>query len=322
VALTSRPVLDKLRAQGRDLVGPEFLFVEDVRTSAGSWVIRTLIRILPMAILRLILPLRAANGATAAIVFVVRDAALPVGVRLGHSSIITNARQMASLFPPKGDDVLLAATPLHGSLGLTMTLFLPLLESVPLVCHDNPADVRTMGKLCVEFEATVLCSDPDMLRIYAASPVLHPLMFTTLRFVLSGGGLLDDACVQAFRHKFGLIIHDGYGTTETTPVATVNAPDVLNPADLSVQQGRKPGTVGLPLPGSALRIVDPLTLADLPHGQSGRILIGGTQLMQGYVCDEERTRASIIQRDGIDWFVTSDLGRLDEDGFLILETDS
>ncbi len=323
VALTSRAALDKLSAQDRHLPGLEFLFVEDCRPAAArSSFLRMLIRVLPMAILRLVLPLRVPEGATAAIVFVGRDASLPVGVRLGHSSIITNARQVASLFPPKGDDVLLAATPLHGALGLTMTLFLPLLESVPLVCHHTPSEVRAMGKLCVEFEATVLCADPDTLQTYASSPVLHPLMFASLRFVLSGGGILPDGCVQDFRHKFGLIIHDGYGTTETTPVATVNAPDVLNPADLSVQQGRKPGTVGLPLPGSALRIVDPQTLADQPHGTRGRILIGGTQLMQGYLNDETRTRAAIIQRDGIDWFVTSDLGRMDEDGFLILETDS
>ena len=146
-------------------------------------------------------------------------------------------------------------------------------------------------------------------------------MFASLRSVLSGGLVLCDHCVQAFRHKFGLIIHDGYGTTETTPVATVNAPDVLNPLDLSVQQGRKPGTVGLPLPGSALRIVHPQTLTDLPHGESGRILIGGTQVMQGYLGREDLTEKAIIEEDGIRWFVTRDTGRLEEDGFLVLRTD-
>lgn len=316
--LTSRQVLERLgaeRPRGRDLV-----FVEDCGPTALDRLMRVLIRVLPMALLRLILPPRAADGATAAIVFVSRGEGRPVGVRLGHAGIITNARQVSSLFPPKGDDILLTAMPLSGALGLTMTLFLPLLESVPVVCHHDPAEARTMGRLCVEFEATVLCADPGTLAAYAASPALNPLMFASLRFVLADGHALDEACAQGFRHKFGLVIHNGYGTTETTPVATLNAPDVLNPADLSVQQGRKPGTVGLPLPGSALRIVDPDSLDDLPHGEPGRILIGGTQLMQGYLHDEERTRASILERDGVRWFVTSDHGRLDEDGFLVLET--
>jgi acyl-[acyl-carrier-protein]-phospholipid O-acyltransferase/long-chain-fatty-acid--[acyl-carrier-protein] ligase len=85
---------------------------------------------------------------------------------------------------------------------------------------------------------------------------------------------------------------------------------------MTVQQGRKPGTVGLPLPGSALRIVHPETLEDLPHGETGRILIGGTQVMQGYLGRKDGD--GTIERDGIRWFVTPDLGRLDEDGFLVL----
>ncbi len=320
--ITSRQYREKLQDQGREGLfhGVDVTYVEDARPSvAGAALARAALRVLPVALLRFILPVRVDATATAAIVFVPREEPLPLGVCLSHASIITNARQVASLFPPKGDDVLLTAMPLHHALGLTMTTLLPLLESVPVVCHHDPFEVRAMGRMCVEFEATLLCADPGMLAAYAGTPSLHPLMFASLRFVLSGGGVLTDDCVQAFRHKFGLIIHDGYGTTETTPVATINAPDVLNPVDMSVQQGRKPGTVGLPLPGSALRIVHPLTLEDLPHGQSGLILIGGTQIMQGYLGRKERTEEVIIERDGIRWYVTTDKGRLDEDGFLILD---
>ncbi len=318
--LTSREHLEKTGAQEK-CGHASLLHMEGPRSSLrGTAPTRALIRLLPVPLLRMILPLRVEPDATAAIVFVPRQEPLPLGVRLGHSSIITNARQVASLFPPRGDDVLLTAMPLHDSLGLTMTMFLPLLESVPVVCAREPKDLRRLGRMCVDFEATMLCADPKMLAACASSPVLHPLMFASLRAALSGGDALRDECVQAFRHKFGLIVHDGYGTTETTPVATINAPDVLNPLDLSVQQGRKPGTVGLPLPGSALRIVHPRTLEDLPHGESGRILIGGTQVMQGYLGRDDLTAKAVIETDGIRWFVTSDRGRLDEDGFLVLGT--
>ncbi|MBU4525507.1 MAG: MFS transporter [Desulfomicrobium sp.] len=322
VILTTREHLDKFSLK-EDLAAHghvSFLFVDAPRSLLpGSAPMRVLIRLLPVALLRFILPLRVEPDATAAIVFVPRQEPMPLGVRLGHANIITNARQVASLFPPRGDDVLLTAMPLHDSLGLTMTMFLPLLESVPMVCALDPMDLRRMGRLCVDFEATMLCADPRMLAAYAASSVLHPLMFASLRAVLSGGEALCDDCVQAFRHKFGLIVHDGYGTTETTPVATINAPDVLTPLDLSVQQGRKPGTVGLPLPGSALRIVDQQTRADVAHGECGLILIGGTQVMQGYLGREDLTAKSVIETEGIRWFVTSDRGRMDEDGFLVLE---
>lgn len=288
----------------------------DARTGMRrEWAARVRLRLLPGRLVRLALPGRADGADTAAVVFVERGGER-IGVRLSHANIITNGRQASSLFTPRGDDVLLTAMPLHEALGLTTTMFLPLLESVPVVCHRDPMDARAVGRLCAEFEATLLCAAPEALAAYAAAEALHPLMFASLRFVLSGGETLDSATVRDFRQKFGLMIHDGYGTTETTPVATVNAPDVLNPADLSVQQGRKPGTVGLPLPGSALRIVDPGTLEDLPLGETGRILIGGTQVMQGYLGRD--TGSAVIERDGIRWFVTQDQGRLDEDGFLIL----
>ena len=322
--LSTRKHLEKLRSQGCAGLHDDlcFQFVEDCRTSLRDAALtRLLIRLLPVALLRFVLPLRVTAQSTAAIVFVPREEPMPVGVCLGHSGIITNARQIASLFPPRGDDVLLTALPLHDALGLTTTMFLPLLESVPMACAHDPFEARRMGRLCLDFEATMLCADPAMLEAYVASPALHPLMFASLRAVLSGGLALSDHCVQAFRQKFGLIVHDGYGTTETTPVATVNAPDVINPLDLHIQQGRKPGTVGLPLPGSALRIVHPQTLTDLPHGESGRILIGGTQVMQGYLGRDDLTAKAIIEADGIRWFVTQDTGRLDEDGFLVLRTD-
>jgi acyl-[acyl-carrier-protein]-phospholipid O-acyltransferase/long-chain-fatty-acid--[acyl-carrier-protein] ligase len=290
-------------------------FVDARKGMRAGWLARALLRVLPGGLVRLVLPGRGRAEEAAAVVFTERGGEC-VGVRLSHANIITNVRQVASLFPPKGNDVLLTAMPLHEALGLTMTLFLPLLESVPAVFHDDPADARTMGRLCTEYEATLLCAAPGDLAAYAASDAMHPLMFASLRFALSGGAPLGSDVVQAFRQKFGLMVHDGYGTTETTPVATVNAPDVLNPADMSVQQGRKPGTVGLPVPGSALRIVDPATLEDVPHGRPGRILIGGTQVMLGYLGRGDE--GAVIERDGIRWFATQDTGWLDEDGFLVL----
>jgi acyl-[acyl-carrier-protein]-phospholipid O-acyltransferase/long-chain-fatty-acid--[acyl-carrier-protein] ligase len=93
-------------------------------------------------------------------------------------------------------------------------------------------------------------------------------------------------------------------------------PDALIRGTWQVQKGNKPGTVGLPVPGSAFKIVDPETFVELPANQEGMILIGGTQIMQGYLNDTAKTAEVIKETDGVRWYVTGDKGRVDEDGFL------
>jgi acyl-[acyl-carrier-protein]-phospholipid O-acyltransferase/long-chain-fatty-acid--[acyl-carrier-protein] ligase len=143
-------------------------------------------------------------------------------------------------------------------------------------------------------------------------------MFKSLRLVVAGAERLAPDVRAGFKTKFGLDVHEGYGTTETTPVASVNIPDVLVPGYWFVQQGGREGTVGMALPGSTFRIVDPETLAELPPGEAGLILIGGTQIMKGYLNDDGRTADAIVEQDGIRWYKSGDKGKLDEDGFLTI----
>ena len=135
---------------------------------------------------------------------------------------------------------------------------------------------------------------------------------------VAGAERLDPAVREAFKLKFNQDIYEGYGATETAPVASVNLPDALDVSYLQVQRGGKLGTVGMPLPGTGLKIVDPQTFAELPTGEAGMVLIGGPQLMQGYLNDPERTAKAIREIDGERWYVTGDQGRLDEDGFLTI----
>jgi acyl-[acyl-carrier-protein]-phospholipid O-acyltransferase/long-chain-fatty-acid--[acyl-carrier-protein] ligase len=89
--------------------------------------------------------------------------------------------------------------------------------------------------------------------------------------------------------------------------------------DWKVQQGNIPGTVGMPLPGTSFRIVDPVTLAEKPLGEDGLVLISGNQLMLGYLGDEEGTGRVISEREGLRWFHSGDRGHLTEEGFLVLQ---
>jgi acyl-[acyl-carrier-protein]-phospholipid O-acyltransferase/long-chain-fatty-acid--[acyl-carrier-protein] ligase len=101
-------------------------------------------------------------------------------------------------------------------------------------------------------------------------------------------------------------------------VASVNLPDSLDTETWKIQSGSRPGTVGLPLPGTSFRVVDPVTLEALPAGEDGLILIGGVQVMKGYLNAPDKTADAVIDLDGTRWYKTGDKGHLDEDGFLTI----
>ena len=143
-------------------------------------------------------------------------------------------------------------------------------------------------------------------------------MFDGLRIVVSGAEKLNPDVRQAFKMKFSKDIFEGYGTTETSPVASVNLPDVLDTTYWKIQLGGKQGTVGMPLPGASFKIVDPVSFEELPNGEDGMILVGGPQVMQGYLNDPEKTQQVIRLIDDVRWYVSGDKGHLDEDGFLVI----
>jgi acyl-[acyl-carrier-protein]-phospholipid O-acyltransferase/long-chain-fatty-acid--[acyl-carrier-protein] ligase len=212
----------------------------------------------------------------------------------------------------------LASLPQFHAFGLTGSTLMPMVEGIPAVCHPDPTDAVAIGKVVAEYQVTVLMGTSTFLRLYARSPRVHPLMFSSLRIVVSGAEKLAPDVREAFKLKFNKEIYEGYGATETTPVASVNIPDQLDTTWWTVQLGNKPGTVGMPLPGSSFRIVDPETLEELPAGEDGLILIGGTQVMLGYLKDPERTAQVILERDGLRWYRSGDKGHLDDDGFLTI----
>ena len=143
-------------------------------------------------------------------------------------------------------------------------------------------------------------------------------MLQSLRTVVAGAEKLPEQVRQEFKDKFNKDIFEGYGATETTPVASVNMPDQLDPNDWRVQVGHKAGTVGMPLPGCAFRIVDPVTMVSLPTGEDGLILISGNQVMLGYLNQPEKTAEVIVELGGRRWYKTGDKGHLDSDGFLTI----
>ena len=255
---------------------------------------------------------------TAAILFSSGSEGSPKGIMLSHQNIISNIKQVADVLDTSEQDIIVASLPIFHAFGLTVTSLMPLVEGIPAICHPDPTDVINIAKGLSRYKATIFCGTATFLRLFNKNNNIHPLMLDSLRITVAGAERLNPEIRAQFGQKFGKTIFEGYGTTETAPVATVNIPDRISTDDWHIQTGHKDGTVGLPLPGSSTRIVDPNTLETLATGEDGLILVGGTQVMQGYLNDSEKTADSIVEMSGLRWYKTGDKGHIDEDGFLTI----
>jgi len=323
--VTSQTFLTKLKAKGFDLTDvlkdKELIMLEDIKEEiSNADKLRTLIMVktLPTSILELIYIKKSKREDTAAILFSSGSEGTPKGIELSHKNILGNIKQIITIMNPEDDDVIMGTLPIFHSFGLTVTTILPLVEGISVVSHPDPTDGFGIGKLVYKYEGTILLGTATFLRLYTKNRKLRPEMFDSLRLVVAGAEKLPKETQDEFRMKFGQNIYEGYGTTETTPAAAMNIPDVLQPDTWKVQKGHKEGSIGLPLPGSSIRIVDPETFEELPTGEAGMVIIGGTQIMKGYIKQPEKTKEVIKEIDGIRWYVTGDKGYIDKDGFVTL----
>ncbi len=274
--------------------------------------------LLPTKILQWIYIKRVDLEDTAAILFSSGSEGTPKGVELSHLNLATNSRQVADMLNTRENDVVMSTLPTFHAFGLLATTFMPLSEGIPIVCHPDPTDVVTIAKGAARHEATLLFGTSTFLRLYTMNKKVHPLMLKSLRMIIAGAEKLNPAIRDAFGAKFNKVVLEGYGTTETSPVASVNIPDELDTNYWKPQLGNRFGTVGMALPGTSFRIVDPSTMEELATGEDGLILIGGPQVMKGYLNDPDKTSEVITDIDSQRWYHSGDKGHLDNDGFLVI----
>ncbi len=323
--ITSKQFVNRLKAKGFDLdnvlEGMEVIYLEELKAKMGKLKqLRTFLiaKFLPTKLLSLLFIKSVKTSDTAVIMFSSGSEGTPKGIELTHINVMGNIKQIATVLNPTEQDVMLGTLPIFHSFGLTVTTLFPLIEGVPVVCHPDPTDGLGIAKLAVKYKATILFATATFYRLYARNRKIHPLMFDSLRMVIAGAEKLPKEVGELFKQRFGKTILEGYGTTETTPVASCNLHDAIDPNDYHIQIGNREGTIGLPLPGSSFIIVDPDTFKPLPIGEDGMMLIGGTQVMKGYLKNEEKTKEVIKEIDGIRWYITGDKGHIDEDGFVTI----
>ena len=318
---TSRKFLDKMLERGIDLESyfPEskLLMLEDIKEEISTLSrISTLLKaiILPVSMIQKSYFKNVSMNDTAAILFSSGSEGSPKGVELSHSNIAANAKQAAIELGAVESDVVMSTLPTFHAFGFAITTLMPLSEGIPIVCHADPKDVSTIASGIQKYSGTILVGTPTFLRMYTISKKVTPESIQSLRLVVAGAEKLRSEVRDGFEAKFKMSVYEGYGTTETSPGASVNLPDIQSPFKLR----NRPGTVGKAFSGTEFRIVDPDSLDPIPTGQDGLILIGGPQIMKGYLKMPEKTAEVIELIDGYRWYRTGDKGHLDKDGFLTI----
>lgn len=246
----------------------------------------------------------------ASIIFSSGSTGDPKGVVLTHENIAANAESINQAIDPRPSDRVLGVLPFFHSFGYTVTLWVPLQVGASMVYYADPRQAKEIGELCRRHSCTIYLSTPTFLRFCLRR--CEPDDFRSLRVLICGAEKLPMTLAQEFHERFGVLPLEGYGCTELSPVAAANVPDWEFNGFRQINN--RPGTIGQPVPGVAARIVNPDSFEPLPPGEEGLLLIYGANVMKGYLGKEEVTQKAI--RDG--WYVTGDIGRIDDDGFITL----
>jgi acyl-[acyl-carrier-protein]-phospholipid O-acyltransferase/long-chain-fatty-acid--[acyl-carrier-protein] ligase len=283
------------------------IFIEDILAKAGKleqlWALLSA-RFMPPKMLSS----RKTPDELATVIFSSGSTGTPKGVMLSHYNVLSNIDAMAQVFSIGKRDRIIGVLPFFHSFGFTVTIWFPMVAGCGVAYHPNPTDAKSIGALVAKYRGTFLLSTPTFCSAYTRKCAAAD--FSSLRFVMVGAEKLRDSVAAAFQDKFNVKLLEGYGCTELAPVVSVNGPDFA--AGRDTQIGSKPGTVGLPLPDVAVKVVHPETFEPLGANCEGLLLVKASNRMLGYLGDPERTAE--VFRDG--WYVTGDIAAIDDEGFL------
>ena len=310
--LTSRAFLEKVKLT----VPGEAVYLEDVAANPGAlekFIAFFMAKFLPARLLERALGCekKIALDDLATVIFSSGSTGEPKGVMLSHYNIVSNGAQLEQVFGLGKSDRLLGVLPFFHSFGFLGTLAMPAIAGVGVAYHANPLDVKAIGPLVRTHAVTFLLATPTFLQLYLRG--CAPGDFGSVRVVMTGAEKLPERVAVAFEENFGIRPLEGYGCTECSPAVTVNTLDFR--AAGFRQVGAKRGTIGHPLPGVCVRIVDvnqPQSETSLPPGEPGLLLVRGPNVMQGYLGRPEKTAE--VLRAG--WYATGDVALVDEDGFV------
>ncbi|MGM0453280.1 MAG: long-chain-fatty-acid--CoA ligase [Thermodesulfobacteriota bacterium] len=208
----------------------------------------------------------------------------------------------------------LGVLPWYHSFGLTVCMLSACASGSRLVCIPDPRGGKPpftdVLKAVEKYKATIMPAVPTVFVAFTNHSLLDKFDLTSLIGCFSGGAPLPPEVCKQFEAKTGAVIFEGYGLSETAPVATSNPTDPTK---------RKIGSIGFPVPGTDVKIVDLDTgQAELARGEDGEIAISGPQVMKGYWNRPEENQAVFREIEGKRYFLTGDIGHIDENGYITI----
>lgn len=226
------------------------------------------------------------------------------GAMLTHKNISVNAQQALSWFPKveEGKEVMLGCLPYFHSFGMTVSMNWPICAGAHIVLTPNPRDIADLVASINKYKVTLFPAVPALYVAINNYPNIEALDISSIKYCFSGSAPLPIEVMERFEKLTGAVITEGFGLTETTPITHVNP----------LEGGRKAGSIGIPVPGTDIKIVDIDTgEKELGPNEEGELCIAGPQVMKGYWKRDDETAKTL--KDG--WIYTGDLAKVDDDGF-------
>ena len=244
-----------------------------------------------------------ASEDTAVILYTSGTTGQPKGAELTHGNLISNTEvSRADIVRAGPDDVIFGGLPLFHVFGQTVAMNVAVAAGACLTLLPR-FDAAHALQIVTDHRVTVFEGVPTMYVALLHLPDRDGYDTSALRMCISGGAALPVEVLRGFEEAFGVPVLEGYGLSETSPVASFNHPGRV----------RKPGSIGTPIRDVELRAVDEEG-KEVPQGEVGEIAIRGPNVMKGYWQRPEATAQAV--RDG--WFHTGDLARVDEDGYFFI----
>ena len=239
---------------------------------------------------------------TAVILYTSGTTGKPKGAELTHANLGLNVEAAVDLLGLDAHSVVLGVLPLFHAFGQTcaMNAAVAVGATLSLISRFNASKAL---EIIERDRVTAFEGVPTMYVAMLHAPDSETYDTSSLRVCMSGGAAMPIEVMHGFEQRFGCTVLEGYGLSETSPMASFNHPD----------RERKPGSIGTPGTGVEMKVVDD-NGNDVPQGESGEILIRGHNVMKGYWRRPEATAEAI--RDG--WFHSGDIGRVDEDGYFFI----